>query len=91
VRHLPGRVVFLPRLPGAYTLSLPGSPPLAQVAVNTPPAESDVLRYDELSALEADLTPAALQRRVGLGAGALGLALLLLLLQAVLARTPESP
>jgi len=86
VRYLPGRLVFVPRAPGAYTLSLPGSPPLAWVAVNTPPGESDVLRYERLGRVEAELAPQLLQRRVGLGAGALGLALFLLLLQAALAR-----
>lgn len=89
VRHLPGRLVFVPRQPGPYTLSLPGSPPLAWVAVNTPPVESDVLRYEQLAQVEAQLAPQLLQRRVGLGAGALGLALLLLLLQAALARTED--
>jgi len=87
VRHLPGRVVFVPALPGAYTLALPGSPPLAWVAVNTPPEESDVQRYEALEAIETEIDPLLLQRRVGLGTGALGLALLLLLGQAVLART----
>jgi len=91
VRHLPGRLVFVPRQPGAYTLSLPGSPPLAWVAVNTPAVESDVLRYEQLARVEAQLAPQLLQRRVGLGAWALGLALLLLLLQAVLARGEDSP
>ncbi len=91
VRHLPGRLVFVPRQPGPYTLSLPGSPPLAWVAVNTPPGESDVLRYERLAELEAQLAPQLLQRRVGLGAGALGFALLLLLLQAALARTEGAP
>ncbi len=90
VRHLPGRVVFVPRQPGAYTLTLPGAPPLAWVAVNTPPEESDVLRYEELAAVEAELAPAMLQRRVPLGAWALGLALVLLVLQAVLSRTEST-
>ncbi len=87
VRHLPGRVVFVPTRPGAYTLALPGAPPLAWVAVNTPPEESDVQRYQALEAVETELDPQLLQRRVGLGPGALGLALLLLLAQAALART----
>ncbi len=91
VRYLSGRLVFVPRQPGAYTLALPGAPPLAWVAVNTPPVESDPLRYQQFAQLEAELAPQLLQRRVGLGAGALGLALLLLLLQAALARTREEP
>ncbi len=91
VRHLPGRLVFVPRQPGAHTLSLPGSPPLAWVAVNTPPEESDVRRYEHLATVEAQLAPQLLQRRVGLGTGALGLALLLLLFQAALARAEVDP
>ncbi len=85
--YKPGRVSFTPRLPGPYTLALPGAPPLAWVAVNTPPEESDVNRYADLAAVEAELDPQLLQRRVGLGAGALALALLLLLGQALIART----
>ncbi len=91
VRHLPGRLVFVPRQPGAYTLSLPGSPPLAWVAVNTPSAESDVRRYERLSQIEAALAPQLLQRRVGLGIGAFVLALVFLLLQAALARSEGKP
>jgi hypothetical protein len=90
VRYLSGRLVFVPRQPGAYTLALPGSPPLAWVAVNTPAVESDPLRYERLTEIESELAPRMLQRRVGLGPGALGLALLLLLLQAAVARTEEA-
>lgn len=90
VRHLPGRLVFVPRQPGSYTLSLPGAPPLAWVAVNTPAEESDLRRYERLSQVESDLAPQLLQRRVGLGVGALGLAVLVLLLQAALARSEDA-
>jgi len=80
-----GQLRFRPRVPGAYTLSLPGAPPLAWVAVNTPPAESDVRRHAALASVERALDPSRLMRRVGLGAPLLGLALALLLLQALLA------
>ncbi|MFH1464489.1 MAG: VWA domain-containing protein [Pseudomonadota bacterium] len=83
-RRLAGRVRFVPLRPGAYRLALPGAPPLAQVAVNTPPEESDVRRYGSLAAVAADLTPVAQQRRVDLAPWALGLGLALLLIQAPL-------
>jgi hypothetical protein len=91
VRSLAGRVRFVPHRPGAYRLALPGAPPLAQVAVNAPPEESDVRRFGSLGAMAADLAPVAQQRRVDLAPWALGLGLALLLLQAPLGGLRREP
>ena len=78
-------LTFVPRLPGGYTVGREGAPPLALVAVNTPPEESDVRVYERLREVEADIDPEAWLQRTDLGRWALALALALLLLQALMA------
>ena len=58
---------------------------LAFVAANTDPEESDVRRVASIASVERELAPELLERQVDLARGALGLALLLLLGQALLA------
>jgi hypothetical protein len=81
--HFEGsNIVFYPERPGAYELHLESAPPLAWVAVNTDPLESDVRIYDSVAAVEAEIHPELFQRSVDLGRGLLGFALLLLAGQA---------
>ena len=81
-----GAVRFVPRRPGAFSLELPGAPPLALVAVNTPAEESDVRRHASLAQAEADLAPSLFVKTVGFGRWLVGLGVLALVAQAVLAR-----
>jgi hypothetical protein len=84
------RLSFVPDRAGAYVLTLEGSPPLAYVAVNTDPAESDVRSTSSIAAVERELAPGALTRRVDLARPLWGLALVGLLAQGLLSiRRPE--
>ncbi len=84
-------LVFTPERAGAYTLRVEGMPPLAYVAVNTDPLESDVRRSTSVLAVEREFDPERFTARVDLAPPALALALLLLMLQALAAvRTPEA-
>ena len=78
-------VTFVPRAPGGYEVGREGAPPLARVAVNTSPEESDVRVYTHLAEVEAELDPEAWLEKTDLGRWALALALALLLIQALLA------
>lgn len=78
------QVLFTPRAPGAFTVGIPGEPPMAWVAVNAPPEESDVRVGERLASAEATIVPELFLRRVELGLPALGLAVMLLLGQALL-------
>jgi hypothetical protein len=75
---------FTPEKPGAYSLVLENAPPLAWVAVNAPPGESDVRRYGSLARAEQELKPELFTRRVDLAPGLLVAGALLLLMQAAL-------
>lgn len=79
------KVMFTPNVAGAYRISVEDAPPLAWVAVNHDPGESDVRRYDSVSAVERDLRPELLERHVDLARPLFGLGLLLLFAQGVLA------
>ncbi|MCB9745345.1 MAG: VWA domain-containing protein [Alphaproteobacteria bacterium] len=78
-------VRFTPAEPGAYSVGVDGEPPMAWVAANTPPEESDVRVGEHLSVMEAEIKPALFARTLELGPWALWLALLTLLGQALLA------
>lgn len=78
-------LVFTPERPGAYALQLESSPPLAWVAVNVSPDESDVRPYDSVAAAEKELDPDMFLRHVDLSPGLFGFALVLLLAQSLLA------
>jgi hypothetical protein len=71
-------VVFTPDRAGAYQLGAEGAPALAWIAVNTPPEESDVRRYDSIAAAEAAIAPELFLRRIELAPALLAAALLLL-------------
>ncbi|MEZ4240713.1 MAG: VWA domain-containing protein [Myxococcota bacterium] len=77
-------LTFVPPKPGAYHLELEGAMPLAWVAVNTDPEESDVRAYASVAEIERELAPDVLLRRIDLSVPLLGLGLALLLLQGVL-------
>lgn len=81
-RRSGGRISFVPDRPGAYALELAGGPVLAWGAVNTPLYESDVRRYDSLAEVEAIIEPSLFLRRVALAPWMLGLAGMLLVVQA---------
>lgn len=78
-------LVFTPERPGAYVVALEGEPPLAWVAVNTPPTESDVRVDETLAQVEAAVDAEALLQVTELGRFALWAGLALLALQAALA------
>jgi len=86
-RGVAGHVSFTPDRPGAYSAGLPGAPPLAWIAVNVPPAESDIRRPVELAAVESEIAPELFARSIPLGPGLLLGALALLCLQAFSARS----
>jgi len=81
-----GALRFLPRDPGGWSVAYEGVPPLAQVAVNIAPEESDITPGRELIAIQAELAPELFARRAGLGLPALWLAVVLWCLQALLGR-----
>jgi hypothetical protein len=57
---------FVPSQPGAYLLRVESAPPLAWVAVNTPPEESDVVRRDSIAKVEQEIAPERFRRRIDL-------------------------
>ncbi len=90
-----GRVRFVPERAGAYVVEAPGAPPLAWVAVNTDPIESDVRRGPSLVETAARVDPERFQRKTPLAPwlllGAVALALGSALLATLLGRRPEDP
>lgn len=84
-RQRDGAVRFTPDAPGAYLLESPGAPPLAWIAVNTDPVESDVRPGPSLVETAARVDPERFQRRVALSPWLLLVGLLLAALAAVLA------
>ncbi|MDG1480229.1 MAG: VWA domain-containing protein [Myxococcota bacterium] len=78
-------VSFTPDRIGAYSVQTPGAPPLAWVAVNVDPVESDVRRGPSLIETAADVAPERFLHRKALSPGLILAALGLALLQAVLA------
>jgi len=83
------RLRFTPWQPGAWTVGDEGAPAQALVAVNVPPAESDVRVYDRLEALGRALDAERFVQRAELGPWALWLALLLFVLQGWWATRPR--
>ncbi len=81
-------IVFTPHRPGAYHLSLEGAAPLAWIAINTDPVESNLTPGLELAEAEAEIAPELFLREASLGLGALWAALALLLLQGLVSRRP---
>lgn len=61
-----GAVRFVPKVPGAWRVGFEGAPPLAWVAVNPSPEESDVLRYASIAAVEAKVRPELFEIEVDL-------------------------
>jgi len=80
-------LVFRADEPGPYELHIESAPPLAFVAVNVDPPESDVRPGESIAAAEANIRPDLFLRHVDLGGGLLALAFLAFLLQAGLAWT----
>ena len=85
VRQRDGAVRFTPDSPGAYLLESPGAPPLAWIAVNTDPLESDVRPGPGLVETAARVDPENFERRIPLAPALLLAGLLLAVLGAALA------
>lgn len=90
VRGSPLEVRFTPREPGAYAVGIAGEPPVAWVAANVPPEESDIRVRETLAQAEAGIRPELLQHHAELGPAALGLVLILLLGQALMSLRSKS-
>jgi hypothetical protein len=88
-----GLVRFVPQRSGAYVIESPGAPPLAWVAVNTDPVESDVRPGPSLAETAARVDPERFLQRFALGPWLLVAGLLFVLLSVVFAfflgRRPE--
>ncbi len=80
-----GVLGFTPDRAGAYVVETPGAPPLAWVAANVDPVESDVRPGPSLIETAASVDPERFLRRLSVSPWLLGVALLLGLLQALLA------
>ena len=80
-----GSVRFRPLEAGAHRVVIPGMPPLAQIAVNVDPVESDIRRGPSLAETAADIDPERFMVRVPLYRWALWLVLLMVLAQALFA------
>jgi len=84
--HVDGSsLVFSPEKAGAYAVTLESGPPIAWVAVNVSPDESDVRSYDSVGEVERDLDPSLFTKQVDLAPGLFGLGLLLLVVQGLIA------
>lgn len=79
-----GQLLFEPKHAGAYQVVLPGSPPLAWVAVNTDPLESDIRAYHSVEKAESLLNPDLFRVQYELGTAMLGGSGVFFLLQALL-------
>jgi len=77
---------FHPRLPGAFSLGLEGAPPIAWIAANVAPEESDVRVSKRIAAVEAEIAPELFMREARLARPLLLAAIALLLLQALLSK-----
>lgn len=80
-----GAVTFRVDDAGAYVVETPGAPPLAWVAVNVDPAESDVRPGPTLVETAAEVDPDRFLRRVALAPWLLAGGLVLALVQALVA------
>ena len=84
------KLLFTPQVAGAYHLELDSAPPLAHVAVNVDPDESDVRRYDSVEEVERALAPDLLTRHIDLSRPMLGATLVLLVAAGLLSTTRSS-
>lgn len=76
---------FTPSRPGGYEVGVDSAPPLAHVAVNVDPSESDVHTYGSMVEVERAFDPTLLERRVDLTRSLLAMAMALFLVQGVMA------
>lgn len=84
-------LVFEPDDVGAYSVRMPDAPPLAWVAVNVDPLESDVRVGDTVAAVERDLDPERFTIRRDLAQPALWLGFLFLIGGALLSLRRGDP
>jgi hypothetical protein len=78
--------VFVPERPGGYVVRIADGPIIGWVAVNADVEESDVRRTASLVGAERELRPELFERRAELSSPLAGLALLLVVGSALLAR-----
>ena len=76
---------FIPSRPGGYEVGIDSAPPLAHVAVNVDPSESDVHTYGSMIEVERAFDPTLLERRVDLTRPLLAMAMALFLVQGLMA------
>ncbi len=87
----PDGLSFVPVHPGEYTVQIGDQPVLARVAVNTPPAESDVRHSASILATQATIAPDRLTRKLSLAGYGWALVGAGLLAAAVLGRGTGEP
>jgi hypothetical protein len=78
-------IAFVPEEPGRYEVGLSDGPPVAWVAVNVDPEESDVRRTHSVAKAEAQMDPELFTRHRDLGGPALTAAFGLLVASALIA------
>ena len=89
VRMIDGHAVFTPKKAGAYSMSTAGAPPLAWVAVNVDPTESDVRPGPSLLETAAEIDPENFLQKAALSPWLLLAALIFAVLQAWIALPPQ--
>jgi hypothetical protein len=81
-----GTLTFTPMRPGGFSAVPADRPPVAWVAVNTDPAESDVRHTDSIIATQARMAPDRMIRRTSLAFPVLAAGILLLFGASVIGR-----
>ena len=82
---------FTPDEPGAYRVGLEDAPPMAWVAVNTDPEESDVRSFHSVTAAQTEVDPDLFKVELQLAGGLWSASGALLILQALLMIRRRSP
>ena len=90
LRYSKGKALFRPMHAGPYLLRSSGAPPIAQIAVNYPPEESDIRVSDELLAVASEVVPDRYIQKAALSPWLIWIALGLFLLQAALSFSRRS-
>ena len=84
IRYNKGKALFTPTHAGPYLLRSSGAPPIAQIAVNYPPEESDIRVSDELLSVASEVVPDRYIQKAALAPWLIWISLGLFLLQALL-------
>ena len=84
IRYQQDKVSFIPQHAGEYLLRSPGAPPIARIAVNYIPEESDVRVSKSLMQIASEIDPDRFIQKAILGPWLLWGGLLFFVLQALL-------